>query len=220
MNLSLSASKDKGDSKGLDGNGFFNRIRSGVVNTAARPYPGKASKVKTEVEDRKPGSVGGEEDAGTDNPVKKSLRDIQFQQLIDQENVDLAKLRKLSWNGIPKKYRPVVWQMLLGYIPTNKSRRIAAIDRKRKEYHGYVEVYYNVPESFRSAQESETIVQILKDLHRCRPDSPFFQQEQIQRAMERILYLWSIRHPASGYVQGTMPFSFSYKLDCNVQYLS
>jgi len=31
---------------------------------------------------------------------------------------------------------------------------------------------------------------------------PFFQQPEIQRAMERILYIWSIRHPASGYVQG------------------
>lgn len=25
---------------------------------------------------------------------------------------------------------------------------------------------------------------------------------QVQRAMERILYIWAIRHPASGYVQG------------------
>lgn len=26
--------------------------------------------------------------------------------------------------------------------------------------------------------------------------------KQVQRAMERILYIWAIRHPASGYVQG------------------
>lgn len=25
---------------------------------------------------------------------------------------------------------------------------------------------------------------------------------KVQRAMERILYIWAIRHPASGYVQG------------------
>ena len=31
---------------------------------------------------------------------------------------------------------------------------------------------------------------------------PFFQQKEIQKAMERILYIWSIRHPASSYVQG------------------
>lgn len=29
-----------------------------------------------------------------------------------------------------------------------------------------------------------------------------FHQEGVQRLMERILYVWAIRHPASGYVQG------------------
>ncbi len=31
---------------------------------------------------------------------------------------------------------------------------------------------------------------------------PLFQVQAIQDALERILYVWSIRHPASGYVQG------------------
>lgn len=44
--------------------------------------------------------------------------------------------------------------------------------------------------------------QIQVDLPRTNPDMPFFQQKQIQRAMERVLYIWSIRHPASSYVQG------------------
>jgi TBC1 domain family member 2 len=44
--------------------------------------------------------------------------------------------------------------------------------------------------------------QIQVDLPRTNPDMPFFQQKEIQRAMERVLYIWSIRHPASSYVQG------------------
>ena len=44
--------------------------------------------------------------------------------------------------------------------------------------------------------------QIQVDLPRTNPDMPFFQQKEIQKSMERILYIWSIRHPASSYVQG------------------
>ena len=44
--------------------------------------------------------------------------------------------------------------------------------------------------------------QIQVDLPRTNPDMPFFQQKEIQKAMERILYIWSIRHPGSSYVQG------------------
>lgn len=47
-----------------------------------------------------------------------------------------------------------------------------------------------------------TYRQIQVDLPRTNPDMPFFQQKEIQKAMERILYIWSIRHPASSYVQG------------------
>jgi hypothetical protein len=204
------------NSNSSDVGGFFNRIRSGAGSVVPRPFPGRIAKTKGEPATDEAGrrSVGsdgvlytesgelGEEDGVNDSGARKSLRETQFDTLLNQENVDLTKLRKLSWNGIPRSLRPTVWQMLLGYIPTNKARRSSAITRKRKEYHCCVDVYFSVAESVRSAQEAETIVQILKDLHRCRPDSPFFQQQRIQKAMERILYIWSIRHPASGYVQG------------------
>jgi hypothetical protein len=203
--------RERSDGKESSLPGFFNRIRSGVAgNAAPRPVPGRISKSKTDPHAAAHGSdhyeVGdGDDDVGDSSGSgagRKTLKESQFDAVLEQENVDISKLRKLSWNGIPANLRPVVWQMLLGYVPTNRTRRQAAIARKRKEYHSCVEVYYNVAESVRSAQEAETIIQILKDLHRCRPDNPFFQQELIQKAMERILYIWSIRHPASGYVQG------------------
>ena len=34
------------------------------------------------------------------------------------------------------------------------------------------------------------------------PLIPLFQQTIVQEMFERILYIWAIRHPASGYVQG------------------
>lgn len=126
----------------------------------------------------------------------------QYENILQADIVDLEELRKLSWNGVPSKFRSQVWQMLLGYLPTNKSRRQPALLRKRRLYQELITSYYNVPDADRTPNESETLRQILKDIPRTCPDSPFFQQEPIQRAMERILYLWSIRHPASGYVQG------------------
>lgn len=34
------------------------------------------------------------------------------------------------------------------------------------------------------------------------PQIALFQQKIVQELFERILFIWSIRHPASGYVQG------------------
>lgn len=48
----------------------------------------------------------------------------------------------------------------------------------------------------------EILRQIQVDLPRTQPELPLFHQDPIQRLMERILYVWAIRHPASGYVQG------------------
>uniref|UniRef100_A0A8C6T856 TBC1 domain family, member 22B n=1 Tax=Neogobius melanostomus TaxID=47308 RepID=A0A8C6T856_9GOBI len=40
------------------------------------------------------------------------------------------------------------------------------------------------------------------DIPRTNPLIPLFQQPAVQEVFERILFIWAIRHPASGYVQG------------------
>jgi len=144
---------------------------------------------------------------------RKPYRIGQFDQILESENIDLTQLRKLSWNGIPAELRPTVWQMMLGYVPTNKARREVALERKRKEYVDSIPLYFDTALTGggsgdasdiadRTTHEGELLRQILVDLPRTSPDLPFFQQAPIQKMMERILYIWSIRHPASGYVQG------------------
>eukprot|EP00602_Paraphysomonas_sp_CaronLab_P010295 CAMPEP_0185021732 /NCGR_PEP_ID=MMETSP1103-20130426/4432_1 /TAXON_ID=36769 /ORGANISM="Paraphysomonas bandaiensis, Strain Caron Lab Isolate" /LENGTH=415 /DNA_ID=CAMNT_0027553437 /DNA_START=35 /DNA_END=1282 /DNA_ORIENTATION=- len=134
--------------------------------------------------------------------TQKTYHYNKIEQLLSADNVDLNALRKLSWNGVPSEFRPMVWQLLLGYMPTNKSRRDTAISRKRREYFDSIPIYCNITDEERTSQEGETLRQILVDLPRTSPNTPFFHQAAIQKAMERILYIWSIRHPASGYVQG------------------
>ena len=135
--------------------------------------------------------------------TKKPYRTMQFERIIDAENVDDSELRDTSWRGVPTVYRPLAWQIMIGYAPTNRSRRDGAVGRKRKEYADAIPVYFNDSEGEeKTPQELNTLDQIRKDLPRTCPDILFFHQSQVQAMMERILYIWSIRHPASGYVQG------------------
>lgn len=134
--------------------------------------------------------------------VQQPHRIQQFDKLLQAENIDLNALRKLSWNGIPTGFRTMVWQLLLGYMPTNKARREQAMLKKRKEYLDSIPQYFDLPDEDRGTTEQQIKHQITVDLPRTSPSIPFFQQAPIQKALERILYIWSIRHPASGYVQG------------------
>jgi hypothetical protein len=66
-------------------------------------------------------------------------------------------------------------------------------------------------------EELKTYRQIQKDIPRTMPESSLFQNEQVQFMLTRILYIWSLRHPASGYVQGfndlCIPFFIVYFLE-------
>ncbi len=62
--------------------------------------------------------------------------------------------------------------------------------------------YFGAQSAEHNDAEKEMRNQILKDLPRTSPSVHMFQQKHIQDSLERILFVWSVRHPASGYVQG------------------
>ncbi|XLT30466.1 hypothetical protein HN873_061758, partial [Arachis hypogaea] len=131
-----------------------------------------------------------------------SARVMKFNKVLSETMVILDKLRELAWSGVPDYMRPTVWRLLLGYAPPNSDRRDGVLRRKRLEYLDCVSQYYDIPETVRSDDEINMLRQIAVDCPRTVPDVPFFQQQQVQKSLERILYTWAIRHPASGYVQG------------------
>ncbi|GJP73532.1 hypothetical protein CLOP_g4234 [Closterium sp. NIES-67] len=138
-------------------------------------------------------------------PESRSLdtaRVAKFKKELSAPAVDLDALRELSWSGVPPNLRPTVWRLLLGYAPPNADRRETVLARKRQEYREWVPQYYDIPNEDRSDDEIHTLRQISVDCPRTVPDVPFFQQTLMQTAIERVLYIWAIRHPASGYVQG------------------
>ncbi|XP_004980361.1 GTPase-activating protein gyp1 [Setaria italica] len=131
-----------------------------------------------------------------------SARITKFTKELSRPAVILDKLCEVSWSGVPPYMRPNIWRLLLGYSPPNKDRRDGVLTMKRHEYVEYVSQYYDIPDSERADEEINMLHQISVDCPRTVPDVTFFQNPQIQKSLERILYTWSIRHPASGYVQG------------------
>ncbi|GAU21975.1 hypothetical protein TSUD_111150 [Trifolium subterraneum] len=152
------------------------------------------SRVENPSEEVRKSSMGGR---ATD-----SARVMKFTKVLSGTMVILDKLRELAWSGVPDYMRPTVWRLLLGYAPTNSDRREGVLRRKRLEYLDCVSQYYDIPDTERSDDEINMLRQIAVDCPRTVPEVPFFQQPQVQKSLERILYAWAIRHPASGYVQG------------------
>jgi len=151
----------------------------------------------------------------------------KFQVLLEDPNPDLQALRSLCWNGIPPEYRPMYWQMLLGYVPILKERRESTIQEKRRNYWATVKQFWETDPLDRSEHERETLIQINKDVLRTFADIPFFQLEETKLTLTRILYVWSMRNPASGYVQGindlVIPFMYVFlqpHVECDVMQIS
>ena len=124
----------------------------------------------------------------------------KFQTLLEAPLLNLIALKELSWSGIPSKMRAITWRLLSGYLPTSLERRNSVLERKREDYHKLVTQYFRT-DSLDETQ-SETYRQIHIDVPRMNPHVQLFQQMLVQEMFERILFIWAIRHPASGYVQG------------------
>lgn len=149
----------------------------------------------------------------------------KFKRILQNPTVSLAELRDSAWSGIPEEVRAMSWQILLGYLPTSAERRIATLDRKRKEYLEGVRQAFERGGGGNETQVVSGMVsgtatpprtktgsgrgldeaiwhQISIDVPRTNPHLELYSYEATQRSLERILYVWAIRHPASGYVQG------------------
>lgn len=149
-----------------------------------------------------------------------------------QSLADLGQLRKLCWAGVPADLRPAVWRLLLGcvrrplsfsppphaptQVPIQTERRAATVARKLSEYEQLLPEY---EKSSRSDYEAEIFKQIAKDVPRpqcvffflsfflfltCSSSlqEPLLSHPTVQQSLSRLLYVWALRHPVVGYVQG------------------
>ncbi|KIX03931.1 uncharacterized protein Z518_07484 [Rhinocladiella mackenziei CBS 650.93] len=148
----------------------------------------------------------------------------KFKRILQTSSVSLPDLRAAAWSGVPEEVRAITWQLLLGHLPTNSERRVATLERKRKEYldavrqafssgttashngsnTGLANLASQSPANTGRGRGLDEAIwhQISIDVPRTNPHIPLYAFEATQRSLERILYVWAIRHPASGYVQG------------------
>lgn len=131
-----------------------------------------------------------------------SYKETQFESMLASPIMPLREVRKLAWNGIPTHHRPVIWKILLGYLPSNASRHATTLQRRRREYKDAIKQHYDIPDDSRTNSEQETLRQVLVDVPRTAPEVPLFHNDRVRRCLSRLLYIWAMRHPASSYVQG------------------
>ena len=138
----------------------------------------------------------------------------KFRKILASDTIiNLQDLRKLAWNGIPNELRALSWLLLLGYLPTNKSRQSSTLKRKRQEYLDglgsvTIEFHEDPPDNNSNVslsnvnRDKQLYHQIKIDVKRTNPTIKLYSYPATQVSLRKILYLWAVRHPASGYVQG------------------
>ena len=162
----------------------------------------------------------------------RNIKLLNFQRVLAADVLDLGALKRLSWSGIPPQLRGQAWKLMLGYLPVHLARRPTILAKRREEYASYLvdhyycgmrsEEYYAACEAAslalgspsgagqaplpspvpRSEGDHEILKQIQQDVPRTSPGIVWFKVPAVQLALERVLYIFAVRHPASGYVQG------------------
>ena len=163
----------------------------------------------------------------TNDEAKISLKNLKtikkIKEICSQDFISIEELRNICWKGIPSDdplIRAECWKILLGLYPLKKELKVSIIKRKKDEYIDMCNLYSNAlsnPDEVMNEEELKIYRQIQKDNPRTMPESSLFQHEKIQFMLTRVLYIWSLRHPASGYVQGfndlCIPFFIVYFLE-------
>jgi TBC1 domain family member 2 len=138
-------------------------------------------------------------------PITQSRADASRRRISQQlaaKVISLSALKEVSWSGVPGDLRPTVWRLLTGAMPAASERRIEGLQAQREAFASLASRYVDRDESLATAEERKLRHQISIDLPRTHPAAPFFQAPWVQASLARVLFLWSIRHPGSGYVQG------------------
>lgn len=165
------------------------------------------------------------------NKLTKRIKKLTS--ILSKEIIDKESLINFCWQGIPNennKHRALCWKYLLGIYPLNTELKASIVKQKKEEYLLMCNDYSKAlaePDKVMNDQELADYRQILKDVPRTMPEYPMFQSEKIKFIMTRVLYIWSMRHPASGYVQGfndlTIPFFVVYFIEhfdnCTIEQL-
>ncbi|XP_068234933.1 TBC1 domain family member 13 [Palaemon carinicauda] len=127
----------------------------------------------------------------------------EFDQLISEEKIEIQKVQKLCFSGVPDEggRRALFWKILLNYLPLTPSQWNDTLNKKRAQYRHFVEEMVVEPARLSKKNEgsenhvedhplnpnpdsqwgsffkdNEVLTQIDKDVRRLCPDIMFFQR--------------------------------------------
>uniref|UniRef100_A0A7S3AAF8 Rab-GAP TBC domain-containing protein n=1 Tax=Rhodosorus marinus TaxID=101924 RepID=A0A7S3AAF8_9RHOD len=178
--------------------------------------PVQAKETDEQESQRAPGRHLDADDSGEDQAEEASELKSTLAGLLGEETtIELDQLKRLAWKGLEDETRPMTWKLLLNYLPVNASRRQETLYMKRTSYRHAVDQYWKASDW--SPDEEAVFRQISVDIPRTCPDHKLFHVKQVQEILQRILFVWALKHPASGYVQGmndlVSPFVYVFLLE-------
>ncbi|KAM9955532.1 hypothetical protein ACTFIW_000437 [Dictyostelium discoideum] len=155
--------------------------------------------------------------------VQKSSinRYSKFKKILQDPIIDLEALRTLSWGGIPTDHRPLVWKLLLNYLPLEQKNHNKVLFDKRNQYKQLVNKFYHTPTT--TAADEKILNQVRLDVPRTIPkgfsNTTLFKSAILHNCLERILYVWSLSNPLISYFQGLNDIPAQYLLVFLSQYI-
>ncbi|SBT39962.1 TBC domain protein, putative [Plasmodium ovale wallikeri] len=151
--------------------------------------------------------LGEQKNEGVEDNVEKkniSQRMKKLCAILNSPIIDINELRNILWGGIPDEMtfsvREKCWKLALGYLPLNREETEKVLKKKRDEYENLKKQYYK--KNKMSEDELKILRQIKVDIPRTKSCYNIFCNRKIQELSEHVLFIYSVRHPACGYVQG------------------
>ena len=97
----------------------------------------------------------------TDRKTRNKLYSLN--KLLDEDMININKLKQLCWNGIPNNLRARIWRLLLGYAPKKLSRRQRKLEDKRNEYYHLRRQYFEQKDGHdKLSQHEKMILKIMR----------------------------------------------------------
>ncbi|KAH0785806.1 TBC domain containing protein [Histomonas meleagridis] len=179
--------------RGFFGLGIFgNKTDKNVSNEAQKP-------IRPNDINLKPNQKIQDSKIKEKNKIQQKMQ--TFESILSKPIADVEQLKSIAWNGFPSKYRPRIYRLLLDYEPINSEQSQALLAQKRKYY------FDNLNRLFDPSLQKTWTVSQNQIIHQIQIDLPrtgfkLIHNERIQEIFKHVLFVWAIRHPASGYVQG------------------
>ncbi|EJW04597.1 hypothetical protein EDEG_01181 [Edhazardia aedis USNM 41457] len=128
------------------------------------------------------------------NDIKAYSKENELQKILSSNIINIDLLKKLTWGGIPEKYRAKCWRVFLGLSNLNNDTYENSLKEKNDKYHAML-LDLNICKQTKHQIDIDIVR--LESKQRIMPDG-----SDISNIFINILSLYATQRPAVGYIQG------------------